>query len=275
MVISMANIRENKKIGILTIAVMILLLSDIYAGGGRETSTPPPERPTRERGPGTRIDIPAQPEEELPDPDRLLPIWDVMLHHEVPVRALREISQVVEMGLLPVGLHTERDSPHLVLYGANPGIPVTEAALHRFPDPTTVPEELGALIDQGWLPMGIAVPGGHLTALMIRTPIETGRWGVAFTDVDVLAIAEEAERRRGEGFSLWALGVEGERMWLFFVEEAAGAPRRDTRIMVFPFVEQLYTPAIDQLTVEEGWYPWAVTIVEDEMIMVLTRTEEN
>lgn len=274
MVVLMGNIRGELRVGILVFAVMLLLLPDVHAGGGRETP-PEPEPPARERGPGTRIQIPEPPAEETPDPDRLLPIWDVMLHQEDRERAIREISQVIEMGMLPVGLHTAPESPHLVLYGANPGIPVTDVALHRFPNPETVPAELGALIDEGWLPMGLAVPGGHLTTLLIRTPVETRRWGVAFTEVDVLEIAAEADRRQSDGFSLWAIGVEGERMWLFFVEEAPGAPRRDTRIMVFPFVEQLYTPAIDQLAVQEGWYPWAVTIVEDEMIMVLTRTEEN
>lgn len=257
-----------------------MAISANLAAGGRseersapvQTPLPPPppvERPVPEPPPTE------QPAVDQADNQRILPIWDMVLHSEDRRMALVEIAEAVEMGYLPVGLHTAPERPHMVLYGFNPGIPVTDVALQHFPDRTATPGQLAAFIDEGWLPMAIAAPEGVLTAIMIRTPIPFDSWGMAFTDISVAAMGEEIERRTTEGYSLWAIANDGERMWLFFVAELPNAPQRRTRLMVFPFVEDLYTPEIDRLVVD-GWFPWGVTVTDDgEMLVAFTRTEDQ
>lgn len=251
------------------------------AAGGRGETEGLVRPPITE--PGDRIEIfPEQQEEEnQPEPGQLfdeddvvLPIWDLVLHAPERDLALEGMAAAVELGYLPVGIHTEPDRPHMVLYAFNPGIPVTEVALQAFTSPEETPAQLARLIDDGWLPMGITVPGGNLTALMIRTPIPFDDWGMVFTDVSLAEIGRETQARYEQGYTLWAMGNDGDRMWLFFVDEAEGAPVRETRFMVFPFVENLYTPEIDRLT-QQGWFPWAMTLADGQLIMVFTREEEE
>jgi hypothetical protein len=268
------------KEAIAVLCLVVVVVVPVFAGGQPEVEE---EDPAPVQGRGERINISPEepngedPVEEIPpftEDDVILPIWDLVLHDSDRGPALEGIAAAVEMGYLPVGLHVESGRPHMVLYAFNPGIPVTEVALQAFEDPDRTPEQLAQFISSGWLPMALAVPDGNLTALMIRTPIPFDDWGVVFTEINLAEMGREVEERYEQGYTLWALGNDGDRMWLFFVDEAEGAPNRETRFMVFPFVEALYTPEIDRLT-QQGWFPWAVTLAEDQMIMVFTREDEE
>lgn len=205
---------------------------------------------------------------------RGIQIWDLALEPNDDDQFLSELADRLSSGFLPVGLHFEAGRPPLVLYAINLGLDVVSIALQLFENPDTTRDDLATLIEDGWLPMTIAHNAGDLVSIMVRSDVEIRDWGMAFVPFDRASIETEISRRGDEGYSLWALSNSEDQAWLFFIQEAVDAPEREYLVVEYIFDHEVYIPGIDE-AVGDGWYPWAITVLDGTMMVILTRTPEE
>ena len=130
-----------------------------------------------------------------------------------------------------------------------------------------------ALLEAGYVPMGIARHADGVTLLLVRTEIPVLDWGLVTTPFNLQSISIEIQRRENQGFSAWAISNHGDQAWLLFLREAEAAPDRRISVQSYVFDADNYIPGIDSAT-SNLLFPWGITTTEEEFLVLYTQTED-
>ncbi len=200
-------------------------------------------------------------------------VWELQVHSQDIEEATVEISQWVEAGYLPVGLEHAPGRPVMVMYTQNINTPISEVSLHTITDMNGLGGEMNALLEAGYVPMGMASHADGVTLLLVRTEIPVLDWGLATTRFNLQSISMEIRRRAIQGFSAWAISNHGDQAWLLFLREADAAPDRQLSVQSYVFNPDNYVPGIDSAT-SNLLFPWGITTTEEEFLVLYTQTQD-
>jgi hypothetical protein len=212
-------------------------------------------------------------QDEVEDEGVTLPLWTIEAHDPDPAIAQEQIADMIEEGMLPVGIERRPGRPTIVLYSLNLGNPVREVALYTFEDLSRVNSDVRALIDQGFAPVGVSRHEQGLTMLFLRGGQDVGQWGIVEAPLNLTEIESTFADLAADGFAPWGMTVWNESMLVLALEEPARESERSATIQLYNFDPTSYTPGVSA-AMKEGLYPWGIAVNGPELYVQYTREAE-
>lgn len=199
-----------------------------------------------------------------------VPLWTIEAHDPDPNVAQEQIVDLIERGMLPVGLEHRPGKPHVVMYGINLGNTVTEVALYTFEDLSLVNQGVGEFLDRGFIPVGLSRHDGGMTFLFVKGAQEVGRWGIVNAALNLSSVESSLSSLSEDGFSPWGLTASDDSMLLLAMEEPGRSSPRETSVQLYNFDPESYTPGISS-AMKQGLYPWGIAVRGTELYVQYTR----
>lgn len=203
-----------------------------------------------------------------------LPLWTIEAHDTDPEVAQQQIADLVERGMLPVGLEYRPGRPTVVLYGLNLGNPIQEIALYTFEDLSQVNAGVREFIDRGFAPIDLSRHSGGLTFLFTKGGQQVGRWGIVSSNLNSVDIEGSFESLSADGFSPWGITIWQDEMLILAIEEPGRERARRSSVRLYNFDPRSYTAAVSS-AIKEGLFPWGIAVQGAELYVQFTRDESE
>ena len=213
-------------------------------------------------------------QDESEDEGVTLPLWTIEAHDPDPGVAQEQIAEMIEKGMLPVGVEHRPGRPTIVLYSLNLGNPVREVTLYTFEDLSQVNSGVREFIDRGFAPVGVSRHDQGLTMLFLRGGQEVGRWGIVESPLNLTEIESSFADLAADGFSSWGMTVWNDTMLVLALDEPAREAERASTVQLYNFDPTSYTPGISA-AMKEGLYPWGIAVNGPELYVQYTREPED
>ncbi len=171
-----------------------------------------------------------------------------------------EIQERIDQGYLPVGIETTDDDDTLwVLYIHSDSLPFDQFLIAEYGGVQELEDQMGSMINQGWVPVDIARYQDGMLAFYINTDVVTiGDWGLTAT-VGRTEMIEETYREGTEaGYSPWGLTADDTgTLWFLFLEEPTRDEPRGVSLSYHAADEDEFELGVNQ-KIGQGWIPWGV-----------------
>jgi hypothetical protein len=185
-------------------------------------------------------------------------------------KARDKINEIVNAGLVPVGLSVQEGTALHVLFARLPGTDISQWSIHMFDDPDTLESEMTKIIQRGWEPTGMSRRANAIYGLFVHTGGTIEGWRLHKVPADSTHAEKAIQDFRERGFLVRDVSFFQDSAWFVFVDAGRDVSELDVALKTYPPNQDALQPAVTQ-QMEEGWAPSGVTLHGKELTILFTR----
>ena len=180
--------------------------------------------------------------------------------------AQKGLEQLIEQGEMPVGFDIDPEGTNFVL-SVSSDLRAGGVEIVRYEVEDALGGYIQYTIEQGWMPFGLARTGQVMSILWVEIPLEVEEWRLAESALDINARAATINQFAEEGYSLWDVSAESDRMTYLFLKFPEPAYNQ---VSITPFFRRSETLADEINTItNQGWLPNGLAVNEQFLFFVV------
>ncbi len=128
-----------------------------------------------------------------------------------------EVTELMSRGYVPVGIEIEPDAETALLF-RNADTQTAGWTLTNHTDLSRIESDFAEILRRGFLPMDITMHSDVLSVIWIATNLTMSGWRIHATPKTPTALQSALSSFEDQGFTLWGVSDEGDRIWYLFVD---------------------------------------------------------
>ncbi len=198
-----------------------------------------------------------------------LPLWFLGSYTEKISAVVLKMADVIEGGMLPVGLQVSRSIGAVVLYAWNTKqTPVSQALIKelKIDDFEALSNEVSQLISSGFVPFDISHDDDGLFILFLDVPFKLEAWRIERLNYNLTDMQGSIANWEAAGFEAWGVSIHKDDAWILFIKPQNKNEISRSTLNAYRYDASVFTQAINN-SVRSLLYPWGLSIAGEEIII--------
>ena len=178
----------------------------------------------------------------------------------------KQVDEICSQGFMPAGLEVDEGEAINILYVEDSSIIFKNWLIYRISDPSKMESEYSALMQDGWLPMGISRSGSGLYVLFLKTDRSVLSWRITQSGILSSQIDEVLTSYESQDFNPYGISLFEDKVWFLFLKTEKGNLGK-AHVSTYRNDESSIREGIAGDTAQ-GRYPWGL-MIQGPLVSVL------